>query len=114
MAERARRTLALITLLVGCTYNTNAPNNFGKSEAQPPEKKIERTPQQWCLDYCNRLRSCWEPGKNGMTPDQAFEECKKAHNGCAVEKKDAILCCAELTLCGDFFQCSKEGAPAGC
>lgn len=106
--------LAILMALVGCTYNTNQPNNFGKSAEQPPAKKIERTPKQWCLDYCNRLRNCWDGGKEGMTPDQAFEDCRKKHNQCDVPKTDAILCCAELTSCGDFFQCSKEGAPAGC
>lgn len=113
MAERARIAFVVVVfLLVSCTYNTNQPNNFGKSEAQPPDKKIERTPKQWCLDYCNRLRNCWD--KPDMTPDQAFADCKAKHNACDVDKKDAVLCCAELTSCGDFFQCSKQGAPAGC
>jgi hypothetical protein len=103
----------LLVVLIGC-YNTNQPNNFGKSIEQPPEKKIERTPKQWCLDYCNRLRNCWDNGKDGMTADGAFNDCKAKHHGCDVDKKDAVLCCAELTSCGDFFQCSKEGAPAGC
>lgn len=106
----------LMTVLLGC-YNTNTPNNFGKSTEQPPDKKIERTPKQWCLDYCNRLRNCWHSGpssKDGMTPDQAFEDCKSKHNSCDVPKTDAVLCCAELTQCGDFFQCGKEGMPGGC
>lgn len=106
--------LGLLVVLIGCTYNTNHPNNFGKSEPPPPEKKIERTPKQWCLDYCNRLRNCWDPGKEGKTADQAFEACRKEHNECNVTKTDAVLCCAELTSCGDFAHCSKEGAPAGC
>jgi hypothetical protein len=103
--------LAIVLLVSGCgnRFNTNAPNDFGKSKEQPPAQKIERTPKQWCLDYCSRARSCAE--KDG---DEVFKKCKAEHQDCAIEKTENTMCCAEMATCAQFFSCSKEGAPAGC
>ena len=111
------RFLSIFVLCAtSCTYDTNKPTNFGKSEAQPPDKKIERTPKQWCFDYCNRLRTCWDssPDKTSSTADAAFAKCKEGHQQCEVSKVENVMCCGELTTCGDFWQCNKDGAPAGC
>ncbi len=109
--------LLLVGSVLCCTtYNTNKPTNFGKTEAQPPEKKIERTPKQWCFDYCNRLRACWDtaPNRGDLSADAAFTKCKEDHQQCEVTKVENVMCCGELTSCGDFWQCNKDGAPAGC
>ena len=111
------RFLSIFVLCAtSCTYDTNKPTNFGKSEAQPPDKKIERTPKQWCFDYCNRLRTCWDssPDKTSSTADAAFAKCQEGHQQCEVSKVENVMCCGELTTCGDFWQCNKDGAPAGC
>lgn len=111
------RPLLLASLLVACVNTTNAPTNFGKSIEQPPPKKIARTARQWCIDFCNREKSCWEQfgdKKEGETADAVFAACKKSHHDCDVDKAEGELCCAELTSCGDFAQCRRDGAPAGC
>ena len=99
-----------------CVQTTNRPNEFGKSVEQPPAQKIARTPKQWCVDYCARVRGCFEqnPDSKHASADEAFATCKREHHGCEITEKDAILCCAELVSCGDFRACAKQGAPAGC
>jgi len=111
-----RSFILVAVCALGCTYNTNKPTNFGNTQAQPPDKKIERTPKQWCFDYCNRLRTCWDtaPGKADATADAAFAKCKADHKECEVTAIENVMCCGELTSCGDFWQCNKDGAPAGC
>jgi hypothetical protein len=111
------RLLSIFVLgaVVSCTYNTNKPTNFGKTEAPPPDKKIERTPKQWCFDYCNKVRGCWESSpEKPSSADAAFAKCKADHQECEVTKVENVMCCGELTTCGDFWQCNKDGAPAGC
>lgn len=112
-----RRLLLLAALFPACVQTTNHPNDFGKTVEQPAAKKIERSPRQWCLDFCNRQKSCYQQGfetKEGVTADDVFAECKKAHKDCEVDKAEGDICCAELTSCKDFAQCRRDGAPAGC
>lgn len=112
------RSLLLFALFpLACVQTTNHPNDFGKTTEQPAAKKIERTPKQWCIDFCNRQKSCFQQGfdqKPGETAESVFAECKKAHKDCEVDKAEGEICCAELTSCGDFAQCRRDGAPAGC
>lgn len=112
------RSLLLFALFpLACVQTTNRPNDFGKTTEQPAAKKIERTPKQWCIDFCNRQKSCFQQGfdqKPGETAESVFAECKKAHKDCEVDKAEGEICCAELTSCGDFAQCRRDGAPAGC
>ena len=117
MRALLRFALALAAWPLACVQTTNHPNDFGKTVEQPSEKKIARTPRQWCIDFCNRQKSCFQQGfdpKPGETAESVFNACKKAHQDCQVEKAEGDICCAELTSCGDFAQCRRDGAPAGC
>lgn len=107
--------LALPVVVTGCYPNTNAPSGMGTtSPPQPPPKKIERTAQQWCVDYCTRVRSCWEQSKGAVGAEAAFTSCKKERKDCAVDKPTPQMCCAEMTSCSDFNACQKDGVLGGC
>lgn len=99
---------------VACVQTTNHPNDFGKSIEQPPPKNIERTSQQWCLDYCAHVRTCFEQDEAHdihKTPQQMFAECKKAHGECDVTQTAPAFCCTQIGECKAFDACIKDSEP---
>jgi len=72
-------------------------------EPRAPENRI-------CVDYCERVVSCWYalPNANATaTAAEARSSCRKEQSDCRTPSTDT-LCCSRFEDCQDFARCQAE------